>query len=120
MKQEFIDFIEALMKAAPDVAEELMTDDVKAYFEALKQTDGGDKPELTDNGKLVLKGMQKMTADGGKTFTAKGIGDELFISSRTVSGACRKLVTDGFVEKIGQNPVSYTLTEKGKNYKIND
>ena len=33
MKQEFIDFIEALMKAAPDVAEELMTDDVKAYFE---------------------------------------------------------------------------------------
>jgi Mn-dependent DtxR family transcriptional regulator len=69
---------------------------------------------------LFYKVCKKMTADGGKTFTAKGIGDELFISSRTVSGACRKLVTDGFVEKIGQNPVSYTLTEKGKNYKIND
>jgi Mn-dependent DtxR family transcriptional regulator len=51
---------------------------------------------------------------------AKDIGDELFISSRTVSGALRKLVNDGFVEKIGQNPVIYTLTEKGKNYNFEE
>ena len=31
----------------------------------------------------------------------------------------RKLVTDGFVEKIGQDPVMYSLTEKGKNIEIN-
>jgi DNA-binding PadR family transcriptional regulator len=35
-----------------------------------------------------------------------------------VSGAMRKLVTDGFVEKMSDEPVIYTLTEKGKNYKI--
>ena len=120
MKQEFINFIDALIAAAPDVAKDLMTEEVKAYLEALKQTDDG-KPELTDNGKLVLTGMQKMFADSDShvLFTAKNIGDELFISSRTVSGALRKLVNDGFVEKIGQNPVIYALTEKGKNYKIN-
>ena len=41
------------------------------------------------------------------------------MSSRTVSGAMRKLVTDGFVEKIGQDPVMYTLTEQGKNIELN-
>jgi DNA-binding PadR family transcriptional regulator len=30
----------------------------------------------------------------------------------------RKLVTDGFVEKIGQDPVYYSITEKGKNITI--
>lgn len=118
MKQEFIDFIDALIAAAPDVAKELMTDEVKAYLEALKQTDG-DKPLFTDNGKLVLQGMQKLNAEGTTMAKAKDIGDELFISSRTVSGALRKLVTDGFVEKIGQNPTIYCLTEKGKSYQFN-
>ena len=54
---------------------------------------------------MILKYMQE-NADG------------LFISSRTVSGSIRKLVTDGYVEKIGQDPVIYTLTEKGKNKEI--
>lgn len=40
------------------------------------------------------------------------------ISSRKVSGSIRKLVSDGFVEKFGSNPVVYTLTEKGKNFDI--
>ena len=45
---------------------------------------------------------------------AKDIAEGLFISSRGVSGAMRKLVTDGYVEKVGQDPVIYSLTEKGK------
>jgi DNA-binding PadR family transcriptional regulator len=32
----------------------------------------------------------------------------------------RKLANDGFVEKLGKDPVIYTLTEKGKNYNIED
>ena len=35
MKQEFIDFLNALIAAAPDVAEEKMTENVKAYIDAL-------------------------------------------------------------------------------------
>ena len=49
---------------------------------------------------------------------AKDIGEGLFISSRAVSGAIRKLVTDGFVEKVGENPVLYSITEKGKTVEI--
>ena len=46
---------------------------------------------------------------------AKDIADKIELSSRTVSGALRKLVSDGYVEKTGKNPVIYNITEKGKN-----
>lgn len=117
MKQEFIDFLNALMAAAPEVVEAHMTDNVKAYIEALTEP-VEEKPALTDNGKLILGFLQKnasMTA-----LKSRDIAEGLFISSRTVSGAIRKLVTDGFVEKIGQDPVIYSITEKGKNFVIED
>ena len=44
---------------------------------------------------------------------SKDIGDAIGVSSRTVSGAMRKLVTDGYVEKIGQDPTVYCITEAG-------
>jgi predicted transcriptional regulator len=40
------------------------------------------------------------------------------ISSRGASGTLRKLVNDGFCEKLGQDPVIYSLTEKGKTFVI--
>jgi len=117
MKQEFIDFLNALMEAAPEVVDKLMTDNIKIYIEALKDKKP-EKPILTDNGKLILKFMQEQ--DSTTAYKAKDIADQLFVSSRKVSGAMRKLVTDQFVEKIGEAPVSYIITEKGKNLKIED
>ena len=114
MKQEFIDFLNALMAAAPEVANEKMTDNVKAYIDTL-MTSKNDKPEITDSGKIILDYMQKSNLP---MFKAKDIADGLYISSRAVSGSLRKLVNDGFCEKVGTDPVVYTLTEKGKNYKI--
>lgn len=114
MKQEFIDFLNALMEAAPDVAEKMMTENVRAYIEALQNKEE-DKPDLTDTGKLVLDYMQKSDMP---LLKSKDIGEGLFISSRVVSGSMRKLVNDGFCEKVGKDPVVYALTEKGKNYKI--
>ena len=32
----------------------------------------------------------------------------------------RKLVSDGFVEKAGKDPIIYSLTEKGKEYEIDN
>jgi predicted transcriptional regulator len=49
---------------------------------------------------------------------ARDVAEGLFISSRAVSGAMRKLVTDGFVEKVGESPVIYSITENGKNINI--
>ena len=114
MKQEFIEFLNALMAAAPEVANEKMTDNVKAYIDTLISSKN-DKPEITDSGKIILDYMQKSDLP---MFNAKDIADGLYISSRAVSGSLRKLVTDGFCEKVGTDPVVYTLTEKGKNYKI--
>lgn len=112
MKQEFIDFVNALIAAAPDVE---MSDGVKSYLEALMASKTADKPEITDNGKIILKYLQSVPV---APYKAKDIAEGLFVSSRTVSGGIRKLVTDGFVEKVGEDPVIYTITEKGKNYNI--
>lgn len=92
--------------------------DVVAYWEALKGTEETDKPMFTDNGKLVMSYLQS-TEVGGPALKARDIAEALFVSSRTVSGAMRKLVTDGFVEKIGDSPVMYSITDKGRNIEIN-
>ena len=39
-------------------------------------------------------------------------------SSRSVSGTMRKLVSDGFVEKIGDKSALYIITTKGKELEI--
>lgn len=115
MKQEFLEFLESLMKAAPEVVNEKMTDNVKRFIETLSEVEV-DKPIITDNGKVILDYMQKAT--GTPIMKAKDIADGLLVSSRKVSGGLRKLVTDGFVEKVGKDPVIYALTEKGKNFII--
>ena len=115
MKKEFLNFLNNLMKAAPEVVENEMTDTIKAYIETLSGTSKEDKPLVTDNGKMILDYMQKTKIPMMK---AKDIGDGLMISGRTASGSLRKLVTDGFVEKVGKDPVIYALTEKGKNFII--
>lgn len=107
-KQEFVDFIEKLMAAAPNVE---MSENVKTYFEIFKGSESN-KPAFTENGKLVLKFLQEHVDKD--MWKAKEIGEELFVSSRTVAGSMRKLVSDGYVEKIGQDPVVYSITEKGK------
>jgi Mn-dependent DtxR family transcriptional regulator len=102
------------MESNPELTNELMTDNIKAYVDLLKE-DQIDKPILTENGKLVLEYMQSC---GSPMMKAKDIAEGLFISSRTVSGSMRKLVSDGFCDKVGKDPVVSALTEKGKNFII--
>lgn len=113
MKRDFIAFVEELMKAAPEVT---MSENARTFYEAFKQTKD-DKPEITDNGKLILKYMQNSDKTNLKS---KEIADGLFCSSRMVSGSIRKLVNDGFCDKIDTDPVIYTLTDKGRNYIIKE
>ena len=108
-KSEFIEFIK-------DQTKQININDwptgAKEYWELfIKEKE---KPEFTDNGKLILKYLQETDSTQHEQ-TAKDIGEGLFISSRRVSGAIRKLVTDGYVEKVSQDPVIYALAEKGKN-----
>jgi DNA-binding MarR family transcriptional regulator len=112
-KQDFISEVNGMINS---LGYEWQSESAKSYWEAFISVKEEDKPEFTDNGKLILKYMQDNSDKDN--FKAKDIGEGLFVSSRTVSGAIRKLVTDGYVEKIGQDPVIYTLTEKGKNKEI--
>lgn len=108
-KSDFIEFVKDLSR---EIEPSEWPQGAKDYWEML--TTEKEKPEFTDNGKLILKYLQE-TAEEHPEQKAKDIGEGLLISSRTVSGAIRKLVTDGYVEKVSQDPVIYALTEKGKN-----
>jgi len=117
LKEQFLNFLDELMNANPDVTKKYMTDDVRAYIDTLRDTKK-DKPILSDNGKLILRYLQENKDI--RTWKAKDVAEGIGISSRGVSGAFRKLVNDGFCEKIGQSPVIYCLTEKGTNFEIID
>ena len=75
---------------------------------------------ITENGVKILKIMQDKVDQYNNIFTSKNIGEFLFMSPRSVSGSMKKLITDGYVIKLGLNPVSYGLTELGKNYKFDE
>lgn len=116
-KSEFIDYVKALISGQEEPIEP--NEDAKSYWEALCGGKEEDKPTFTDNGKLIMKYLQNLPADA-PMMKAKEIAEGMFVSSRAVSGAMRKLVTDGFIEKVGQDPVMYALTDAGRNIKIED
>lgn len=112
-KQEFIQFVEMVIE---NYGKE-MPEGAQKYFEAMKSVPEKEKPMFTDGGKQILKYMQE-NYEEGQNVTAKVIAEGMGISSRSVSGAIRKLVTDGFVEKVGTDPVVYAITNKGINVTI--
>ena len=115
MKQEFLNFIDELMKASPELTEKLMTENIQAYLDVLREQKDT-KPLVTDNGKVILKFLQDNV--DVKLWKSKDLAEQIGLSSRCVSGTLRKLVNDGFCDKLGASPIIYCLTEKGKNYKI--
>ena len=114
-KEEFVKYIEQLLYDL-DIEETDMPEGVLSYWKGIKTTEVVEKPLFTDNGKMILKHMQEHLET--EMWKAKDLAEGLFVSSRTASGAMRKLVTDGFVEKIGENPSVYSITQKGKDIEI--
>ena len=103
-KQEFIQFVEKFVTDMPEGAQR--------NFEAMKSVPEKEKPIFTDGGKQILKYLQENHSDG-ESVMAKAIAEGMGVSSRSVSGAIRKLVNDGFVEKVSTDPVLYSITAKG-------
>lgn len=113
-RQKFIDEIDNILKESHY---EILSDEALAYFEELKSgkaSVGG----MTDTGLKILLWLQQNTSVGQEYFSAKAIGEGLFITSRGVSGATRKLITDGYLVKEGKNPVTYALTSQGRDFSI--
>lgn len=113
---KFIEFFERLI----DETNAEMTDEVREFYEMLKVSTSnyGNKPALTETGLLILEYLQK--SEQTSSLKARDIAEGLGVHSRKVSGAMRKLVDDGYIDKFGQNPVIYTLTEKGKNFNLDE
>lgn len=113
-KEEFLILVEKMITYTKENSVFEVSVGAEEYFEIMKASDlAAGKPKFTENGKKVLKYMQEQKDNSHNIFKAKDIGEGLFISSRAASGALRKLVTDGYAEKVGSEPVVYSLTELG-------
>ena len=113
-QQEFLNFWNYLVHEMNGDVE--VPPNVQAYIDAISSKDkNASKPLFTDNGKNILMWMQSAPV---AMYRSKDIAEQVMISSKSVAGAMRKLVTDGYVEKMGQNPVVYQITEQGKNISI--
>ncbi len=111
--EEFIKYFDQLVENSnlsipPEIAE--VRSELINQAQTLKE-----KPLLTESGFQILQYLQ---SEGGKKMKASDIAQGMNVSSRKISGAIRKLVTDNFVEKFGSNPVIYSLTERGKNFNL--
>lgn len=88
-----------------------------SYFEAIEDNHGqapSANSMITANGRKVLTWMKDNPNNMGN-FLASDIGKGLGITSQSVSGTMRKLITEGFVIKgqYSKNLVCYTITDEG-------
>ena len=81
-----------------------------------------EKVLITENGLKILSWMKENEDAFEGDFTAAEIGKGMFSSGRAVSGSLRKLVTEGFIEKLsrseGEKTTHYGLTSFGKEYTV--
>ena len=110
-KEKFIEVVTDLFAENQDLDQ-----DVLDYFETLKKNKSSKKVEITENGRAIVEYMRENWEEADNKFLSKDIGEGLFTSSRSVSGAMRKLVTDDYVARDDSSPIVYSLTDKGKNY----
>jgi len=119
-KNKFIEEIKNIIASSGKDPNNFFTsEDALDYWNSLQLSGDNEKPRFTDNGKLVLKYIKEHKEDFNNLFKAKDIGEGLSISSRTASGALRKLVSDGYVERMGESPVVYSLTKEGIEVDLN-
>lgn len=80
------------------------------FFQQLKEKTYN---TFTDNGKKILLCMQQ-NIDKYNSFSSKQIGELIFMPPRSVAGSMKKLLNEGYCEKMIGNPVTYKLTNAGK------
>ena len=107
----------------------------KEFFNFLKQ--GLESINAPEQAFVKLTKLEEKTASNGLTekniniltfmnespdelYSSQTIGVALGLTPRSVSGSMKKLVNEEYVEKLGQNPVCYKLTEAGKNFHVDE
>lgn len=111
MEKEINDFLEQHFNHTVENYE-FTKDDMDMLIAMFKGGNGS--KTFTENGLKILKCMKENCEKYINIFKAKEIGELLFMTPRSVSGSMKKLIADGYVEKVGANPVAYGLTNLGK------
>ena len=106
-KKIFISTVEALFTKSNN--EVFIPQEAVDFFEDYKKSSAAKAP-FTEKGINIIKALR----EEDDWITAKELGEKLDISGRSISGSCRKLVTDGYVEKRDDKPARYRITELGK------
>ena len=94
-KRNFINEIETLLAESTHG----LTEESLQYWEEFKVATPL-TPDITENGMKIITFMYE---------NMEGLG----VSGRSISGSMKKLVSDGFVEKVSEKPVAYAITEMG-------
>ena len=102
---EFIQELDSI-----NIEDQLSQDAQQFYIELKNKTQN----TFTENGKKILICMQQNT-DKYKIFNSKQLGELLFMPPRSVAGAMKKLLNEGYCKKNITSPITYELTTLGKN-----
>lgn len=115
-REQFIELVDLLMEDAAINKDEWT--DALIYFEALKMQKDKEKPVITDKGAEILLYIQNNYQNYKNMFSAKVIAEGMGAATKSVSASMRGLVTGGFLEKISDKPVIYSITDAGKNFDL--
>ena len=112
-KDIFIETVERLFAEKLLENENSISPTALEFFEDYKKGKSSNKKIITDKGIKIIRTMQGLD---NEWMTANAISEYMDLTSKSISGSMKKLVTDGFVDMLKGNPASYKLTEKGLNY----
>ena len=115
-REQFIELVDLLMEDAAINKDEWT--DALIYFEALKMQKDKEKPVITDKGAEILLYIQNNYQNYKNMFSAKVIAEGMGAATKSISASMRGLVTGGFLEKISDKPVIYSITDAGKNFDL--
>ena len=117
-KESFLDYVGRIIEEFDkDITKTVHGDQVRRYWKVLLDGEETDK-KVTENGQKILIFMQENEEAMNNIFTSKEIAEALFVSGRSISGSMRKLFGDGYINKEGNNPVKYSLTDLGRNLSL--
>lgn len=117
-RESFVDYVGRIIEEFDkDITKTAHGEQVKRYWKTL--LDGKETgKKVTENGQKILIFMQENEEAMNNTFTSKEIAEALFVSGRSISGSMCKLFGDGYINKEGNNPVKYSLTDLGRNLSL--
>lgn len=113
-KENFISEIEKLLKT------NTINDEAIEFFEMFKAGTIKNSKIITSKGIEILKFLQSKPND--YVFTSKMLSTAIeSMNTRSISGTLRKMLNDGFVEKVGSTtPISYKITAMGMAFDLDN